>query len=406
MRWVSTWMIAAVGLVLTGVPADVAAQENVNVDSTESPQECPSDSSPRYRVIDVPLIVGKDNVVSSATLSKAAACGYRIVNAAPFGRGLTVLLERSPKPLNIYDYVILAPKKPSNLSMELDAAGAKGFRLHSRCLIRVIGGKAGRVAVLMEKAPGPPMRYRYRLLAGKKFPMLQIEMARVSEQGEAVVGLTRGKKTIAIVEKRAKMKTGSLAAQASESPRQERRSYLLLDTRKISSLRKELEQAAAAGYRIVNAPGGTRTLLLEKEISSPEGREYLLLANHRMSAMQTELNAAAAKGFRLLPRTVAEQRRRSGGSRWSGFGLTDLVLDTVTDELNARAKLPVLAVVERNTGAKTRYDYLVLDTLRRSTLQRELTEASKQGYEAVALQARSIFMERPADSRLPASSSP
>ena len=117
--WGSAWMITAVGLILAGLPPALAAQENVNVDSTESAQKHPSESSPRYRVIDVPLIVEKDRIVPSNTLSEAAAGGYRIVNAAPFGSKLTVLLERSDKPLKTYEYVILDPKKPVELSMEL-----------------------------------------------------------------------------------------------------------------------------------------------------------------------------------------------------------------------------------------------------------------------------------------------
>ena len=144
-------------------------------------------------------------------------------------------------------------------------------------------------------------------------------------------------------------------------------------------------------------------LLLEKEIPSSDRREWLLLATNKMSTMQNELNAAAVKGFRLLPRTVSEQLRRHGRSRWGGIGWTDLILTGVGDGFNARAKLPVFATVERNTSSETRYEYLVLDTQRRSTLQSELTKASNQGYEAVALLARSIFMERPADSRPPGS---
>ena len=403
MRCGRAWMITALALTLGSEPGGVAAQESVNLDSTESLQKCLSDSSPRYRVINVLLRAGKGDIVPNATLSAAAADGYRIVSAAPFSvasfgvgpfGGLTVLLESSHKP-KIYEYVILTAKKPNKLAMQLDVAGAKGFRLHSRGLIPVIVKGNGRIAAVMGKPSGPPMHYRYRLLAGKKIPMLQIEMARASGQGEAVVGLIMGKETIAILEKRAKMKAGALAAPAAESARQERRSYLLLHTRRNSTLRKELERAAAAGYRIVNAPGLARTLLLprtlllEKEISSRDRPEYLLLATNRTSTMQNKLNAAAAKGFRLLPHTV-------------------------------RVQVPFYVVVERNTRSKTRYEYLVLDRpwWRHSALQRELMDLSQQGYEAVALSATPprgfpwqsvhprVFMERRADSRLPGTSGP
>ena len=82
MRCGRAWMITAMALTLGIAPGGVAAQENVHVDSTDSLQKRPSESSPRYRVIDVPRMVEKDRIVPSDTLSEAATCGYRIVNCA------------------------------------------------------------------------------------------------------------------------------------------------------------------------------------------------------------------------------------------------------------------------------------------------------------------------------------
>lgn len=93
--------------------------------------------------------------------------------------------------------------------------------------------------------------------------------------------------------------------------------YLLLATTKTSTMQKELNEAAAAGYRLlVGSPtsGTEMALILEKVATPPDTYEYLLLATSRTSTMQKELNDAAEKGFRLLPRTMINKQQMFGGA--------------------------------------------------------------------------------------------
>ncbi len=83
--------------------------------------------------------------------------------------------------------------------------------------------------------------------------------------------------------------------------------YLLLATKKTATMQKELDEVAAQGFRIiVGSPtsGSEMALLLERVAKPPETYKYKLLATTRTGTMQKELNEAAAEGYRLLPRTM------------------------------------------------------------------------------------------------------
>jgi hypothetical protein len=70
--------------------------------------------------------------------------------------------------------------------------------------------------------------------------------------------------------------------------------YLLLDTMRESTLRRELEHASAIGYRVVAGVAST-SLVLEKVASPPETYRYQFAHNEQ------EANAAGQNGFRLRP---------------------------------------------------------------------------------------------------------
>ena len=154
--------------------------------------------------------------------------------------------------------------------------------------------------------------------------------------------------------------------------------FLLLATKKTSTMQKELSQAAAAGYRLlVGSPtsGVEMALILEKAATPPDTYEYFLLATTRTSTMQKELNEAAARGFRLLPRTMISKEQM--------FGDTEIVV-----------------VMEKAPGAAKRYQYLLLATTLTSTLQKEMTQALGQGYEVVGMVSRGehmVIMEKPVE---------
>ena len=92
--------------------------------------------------------------------------------------------------------------------------------------------------------------------------------------------------------------------------------YKLLATTKTSTMQKELEETAAKGYRIlVGSPtsGTEMAIFLSREATTENPYQYKLLATTRTGTMQKELNDAAANGFRLLPRTMIAKTQLIGG---------------------------------------------------------------------------------------------
>ena len=146
--------------------------------------------------------------------------------------------------------------------------------------------------------------------------------------------------------------------------------FLLLATEKTSTMQKELNEAAAAGYRILaGSPtsGVEMALILEKLDTSPNNYEYLLLATSKTSTMQKELDEAASRGFRLLPSTMISKSRMFG-----------------SDE--------IVVLLEKAPTASLIYKYLLLATERTSTLQKEMTQAYQEGYEVMGMVSRGEHM--------------
>ena len=98
--------------------------------------------------------------------------------------------------------------------------------------------------------------------------------------------------------------------------------YLRIHTNRASTLKKELTEAAARGYR-VRAGVGCCSLILEKTTQPPEVYEYLFLekADHLLdydfekseAFVQGQLMEAGAKGFRVVPQVIAALDVRNYG---------------------------------------------------------------------------------------------
>jgi hypothetical protein len=144
----------------------------------------------------------------------------------------------------------------------------------------------------------------------------------------------------------------------------EKYDYRVLATNRTSALEKELNQAAATGYRFQAAMGGetafggSETLAV---LSKPLGTdvkqryEYKLLATSRTSTMQKELQDASDAGFEYRDQTVFK----------TTFGGKEVVV-----------------IMERDREAgKQKYDYKLLATSRTSTMEKELKQAGEAGFE-------------------------
>jgi hypothetical protein len=94
---------------------------------------------------------------------------------------------------------------------------------------------------------------------------------------------------------------------------QETGTYKVLATSKTSTMQKEMQALGAAGFRFVAAMGGETALggnevvvLMEKLKSDQTKYEYRLLATSKTSTLQKELQEAADAGWAAVGQTVFE----------------------------------------------------------------------------------------------------
>jgi hypothetical protein len=147
----------------------------------------------------------------------------------------------------------------------------------------------------------------YRVLATSKTSTMQKEMQQAGEAGfrfAAVMGgetAVGGKEVVVVMQK-----TGSTPSKYQ---------YRLLATNKTSTMQRELQEAADAGFQYVgqtvfeSAFGGKEVVcLLERDLSitNPVKYEYRLLATTKTSTMEKELKEVAAGAYDVLGMTVAQ----------------------------------------------------------------------------------------------------
>jgi hypothetical protein len=153
--------------------------------------------------------------------------------------------------------------------------------------------------------------------------------------------------------------TGSSSAAAALEHR-------VLATTKTSTMEKELNEAAEAGYKFQavmggdSAFGGKEVVIVMSRAGAGKGRYgYKLLATTKTSTMQKELQEAADAGFQYRGQTVF-------GSAFGG------------DE--------VVVILERDQDDKTsRFDYKLMATSKTSTLEKELRDGGDAGFEVIGM---------------------
>ena len=141
--------------------------------------------------------------------------------------------------------------------------------------------------------------------------------------------------------------------------------YLVLATSRTSTMEREMNEAAADGYRFASVMGGNTEFggdeLVAVMVRDPSGgtRSYRVLATTLTSTMQAELEEAGAEGYDHRGQTVYS----------AFFGGQEIVV-----------------ILERDDAAPAvRYDYELLATNQTSTMERELRTAGRRGFEVVGL---------------------
>lgn len=139
--------------------------------------------------------------------------------------------------------------------------------------------------------------------------------------------------------------------------------YRLLATTKTSTMEKEMNQAAQAGFVFGGVMGGESSfggkeviVVMTKDLDAPKpaSRQYKLLATSKTGTMQKEIQRAGDEGFLYCGQTVFE----------STFGGRE-----------------VAVILERDLSAEAqRIQYRLLATARTSTMEKELKQVGDAGF--------------------------
>ena len=147
----------------------------------------------------------------------------------------------------------------------------------------------------------------------------------------------------------------------------DQREFRLLATNKTSTMQREINEAADAGFHFEGTMGGETSfggsevvVIMSRDSAAQKKRyEYKLLATSKTSTMQKELQQAGNAGFEFKGQSVYS----------STFGGKEVVV-----------------ILERDSEAKPmQWDYKLLATKKTSTMQKELNEAGSEGYSFVGV---------------------
>ena len=148
----------------------------------------------------------------------------------------------------------------------------------------------------------------------------------------------------------------------------EERDYLLLATNRTSTMEAEMQEAAKQGYMFAGVMGGETSfggnevvVVMKRSMTHGNSRyDYRLLATTRTSTMQREMQEAGDAGYVYKGQTVFD----------TTFGGDEAVV-----------------ILERDNEQQmvTPYEYRLLATKRTSTMQDELREAGRAGFEFVGV---------------------
>lgn len=292
-------------------------------------------------------------------LNELARQGFRLERVAKntIGSNVAALMVRDPvAPGNTpYEYKLLATRKIETLEKELTEVAGQGFELRGLTAITrpLIGGET--IAILERPLGSTQPRYIYRLLSAEDEATMQQELAGAVRSAftpvDVIYGQDNGAASILIGPSFVYTVVLSRSAAGTEvTP--EGRAYKFLAANKVSTMEREMNEAAKEGYVFAcSSPGLLVTMYRGGEASNTSRYEYKLLATRRTATMQKELEEHGKQGFAYLATT-------------SGLGGLVTVLGR-----------DLMAAPE-----KTRHDYKLLSASREGTTQREIAETIAAGY--------------------------
>lgn len=382
-------------------------------------------------------------------LNDAAASGYR-VRVAWAGRHDVVLLSRPTGASEPVQYAVIDGWTGPELEKALMQAGAQGYRYVERSMIVSTGefkNGQGRIRLLVQRAPGAEPRYAYSVgvvaaeyAATKPFSPLtpatasahtDTKLSTAPVEDVLTTLAAGGYRAVAMSMRETTGRTGGFFAR--DVPQLE---FLVIgekaaggpealpaDQHRVIAgvpglpLQFELQAAVAAGYRLaLTSPVAFPALVLvvERGSSGTPPSDYALAGGDDTMPLEFQLNRAGAEGYRTVPGhafdspSVAVMRRDAGGKtafdyRVLANGDRSELLEAMVDgwtpvnvsfngilTLLEKATSRLVEPPDARAGTPPR-DVRRIQALRDSDLQSKISEAAAAGYRVV----RSFYSEPP-----------
>jgi hypothetical protein len=230
-----------------------------------------------------------------ADLATASAQGFRVLGRTIGIRSDTpaAVVERAGA-ADRFEYNVIVTKNMPELQRDVAASVSKGYALVG------LASSDGPTVAVMERLAGstpPAPSSKPVLLVGSDMTVLQQQLSEHGKRGYRVRRAATGRQVIIALE-----------ASASESPQE----ILLVSTTRHGTLGREIDAAAAKGFAVVpDSMGAFQKRLLMKPISSQyfalmerdsssARREHLVLGTRRISTLGRELGEAGAKSYSAL----------------------------------------------------------------------------------------------------------
>lgn len=139
--------------------------------------------------------------------------------------------------------------------------------------------------------------------------------------------------------------------------------YVVLSTKRIQTMEKELDAVAAKGFRVLYGSPTQQydmaILLSRVQAAASAPYSYKVLATSRFKTMEKEMLEAARQGYRLLPRTAITK---------AGFLTMELVM-----------------LMEREPNSNKGYEYKLITETKETKLHKRIDEAIAQGFTPVTM---------------------
>jgi hypothetical protein len=293
------------------------------------------------------------------------------------------------------EYRLIATTKGSTLERELNELAKQGFRFEKES--QAIGMSTYTILASRPLASTPAQRYEYKILNVGQFIKQKKELSSQGFLFRAALlapSLTVGAPSNVFLLER------ESGAEAGEYE------YDVIASSKAKELQTMLDNAASSGFAAVGISVGG--IVLRRDARNPatavREREYLMLEAYKISTLEKEMNEAAKQGYRFLASSalnsvlMSRDYKTKDQNRYEYRLVTIRASDKSVDALNELSKqgfvlrsateVGLTAIMERLVGgevAASPLEFKVLETRAEATAQKEIQDACGQGLVPVSL---------------------